>query len=153
MKDRIRARARQRLDERLEPLHPIQRFTPPPKGWIRAIRDALGMSGKQLSVRLGSTPQSVHELERSEARGTIRLDSLRKVAEALGCTLVYAIVPNTSLQRAVRERAERVARREVERISRSMALEDQDVGRVDLDSRIEEYIATQLRHHDVWSED
>ena len=69
---------------------------PPPKGWIRAIRDAVGMTGGQLASRLGIRPQTVAALEKSEAAGSIQLSTLRRVAEAMDCTLVYAKMVPTS---------------------------------------------------------
>ena len=64
-------KARQRLDERLLPLKPVSQYTVPPKGWVRAIRDALGMTRVQFAMRLGISPQSANALERSEAAGTV----------------------------------------------------------------------------------
>jgi transcriptional regulator with XRE-family HTH domain len=78
MKNDARQRARQRLDERLAGLKPTDRYQVPPKGWIRAIRDAPGMTGAELASRLGVRPQSVDALEKSEASGTIQLASLRR---------------------------------------------------------------------------
>ena len=101
MKSDTRKRARHRLDERLRALQPIDRFKTPPKGWIRALRDALGMTGAQLGARIGIRPQTVESIEKSEAAGTIQLNTLRRAAEALDCTLVYALVPNTSLETVV----------------------------------------------------
>src|SRR3546814_5831719 len=112
-----RTRARARLDDRLRSLRPTQRYAVPPRGWLRAIRDALGMSGRQLGKRLGITPQSVAELERSETLGTIQLKTLRRAAEALDCTLVYALVPNASLAATVEARARKVALRDLARVS------------------------------------
>jgi len=68
MRSSQRQRIRLRLDERLAPLKPIDRFDPPPKKWVRAIRDALGMSGVQLARRLNIRPQSVDALERMGTR-------------------------------------------------------------------------------------
>ena len=67
MKSDIRKRARGRLDERLQALQPIDRFKAPPKGWVRALRDALGMTGAQLGARIGVRPQTVESIEKSEA--------------------------------------------------------------------------------------
>ena len=64
---------RQRLDKRFLSMKPESRYHPPPKGWIRAIRDALGMSGAQLGRRIGVKAQSVADIERSEASGSIQL--------------------------------------------------------------------------------
>ena len=105
MKAEIRRRVRERLDGRLASLKPEERFRPPAKGWVRAIRDALGMSGVQFARRLNVRPPSVASLEASEESGTIQLKTLRRAAEALDCTLVYALVPNDTLQGAVHARA------------------------------------------------
>jgi predicted DNA-binding mobile mystery protein A len=115
--------ARQALDERLAGW---RSFTPSPvRGWIRAIRESLGMSAADLAARLGTTRQAVAQLERSEADGSIRLESLRRAAEALDCTLVYALVPSDSLEEIVDRRAHDVALQEAERVRHTMLLEDQ----------------------------
>lgn len=115
--------ARQALDERLAGW---RSFAPSPvRGWIRAIRESLGMSSADLAARLGTTRQAVAQLERSEADGSIRLESLRRAAEALDCILVYALVPNDSLEEIVDRRAHDVALKETERVRHTMLLEDQ----------------------------
>jgi predicted DNA-binding mobile mystery protein A len=152
MKNESRLRARQRLDERLLPLKPEDRFVPPPKGWVRAIREALGMSGVQLAKRLHTKPQNIEALEKSEASGTIQLDTLRRAAEALDCRVVYALVPNSSLEGAVRERARKIALRDLGRVAHTMALEAQGTGDADLEARLESYIRDELRERDLWNE-
>jgi predicted DNA-binding mobile mystery protein A len=152
MKNETRQRARRRLDERLSALEPEDRFLPPPKGWIRAIRDALGMSGVQFASRLGVRPQSVDALEKSEAIGSIQLKTLRRMAEALDCTLVYALVPKTSLEDAVRERARKIAVRDLRRVAHTMKLEAQATGDADLEARIEAYIRDVIKDRDLWDE-
>ena len=152
MKNDMRQRARQRLDERLLPLKPEDRFRPPPKGWIRAIRDALGMTGVQFARRLAVSPQSVEAFEKSEASGTIQLKTLRGAAEALDCRLVYALVPNTSLEGSVHERARKIALRDLGRVAHTMALEAQGTGDADLAARIDAYIRDRLTERDLWNE-
>jgi predicted DNA-binding mobile mystery protein A len=99
----------------------------PPLGWIRTIREALGISTTQFARRLDVAQKNVIALEQREARGTITLGSLERAAKALDCQLVYAIVPRDSLQ-AIRERqAKFIARRRLDRVSHTMALEDQSV--------------------------
>src|SRR5271167_4387486 len=108
-KAKLAAQSRAHLDERFQELGPVKRYTSPVRGWIKAIREALGMSTAQLAKRLGVRQPSVVAIEQSEAKGTIELATLRRVAEALGCTLVYAFVPNKPLETMVRERARRFA--------------------------------------------
>ena len=83
----------------------------PDQGWIRTIRDALGMSSRQLAARMGVSQPAVSQLERSEVAGRIQLDSLRRAAAALDCELVYSLVPRASLEETLATRARALARR------------------------------------------
>jgi predicted DNA-binding mobile mystery protein A len=121
------ARSRSHLDNRFNRLGPVTRFTPPVRGWIKAVREALGMSSAQLAKRLKVKQPSVIALEQSEAKGAIELATLRRVAAVLDCTLVYALVPNKPLDLMVRDRARTFARRRLEPVQHSMLLENQRV--------------------------
>lgn len=150
MKTETRKRARERLDERLVPLKPAERFRAPPKGWVRAVRDALGMSGVQFARRLRVQPPSVAALEASEESGAIQLKTLRRAAEALDCTLVYALVPNDTLEGAVRARARKIALRDLGRVSHTMKLEAQETPDGSTDERLEAYIRDKVKERDLW---
>jgi predicted DNA-binding mobile mystery protein A len=152
MKNDTRHRARQKLDERLLPLKPEERLRAPPKGWVRAIRDALGMSGVQFAKRLKIRPQSVEALEKSEASGSIQLQTLRRAAKALDCTVVYALVPNTSLENVIQDRARKIAIRDLGRVAHTMKLEAQETGNANLEARINAYIIDVLKERDIWNE-
>jgi predicted DNA-binding mobile mystery protein A len=95
------------------------------------------MSSAQLAKRLGVRQPSVVALEQSEAKGT-----LRRVAEALDCTLVYALVPNKPLEGIVRERARGRARPRLAAVEHSMRLEDQAVGAKDSEAQLDEFVRT-----------
>ncbi|TVR92184.1 MAG: mobile mystery protein A [Trueperaceae bacterium] len=116
----------------------------PPKGWIRAIRDALGLTVRQLAQRMGKSHSVVVRLEGSEAADTITLGSLRAAAEAMNCSLVYAIVPNRSLAETARERASAVAEAHLARVQHTMQLEDQALDRDDLQQQRERLIESIL---------
>ena len=153
MKSSIKRDARDKLDSRLQPLQPLEKsLVPPAKGWVRAIRDALGMSGTQFASRLGFSWQSMDDLEKSEVAGTIQLQTLRKAARELDCTLVYALVPKTSLAEAVDSRARRIPLRNLVRVSQTMALEDQSVADSDTEVQIDAYIRDHVRDKDIWDE-
>jgi predicted DNA-binding mobile mystery protein A len=105
-----RTSPRAALDARLAPWAPwLLNERRPPKGWVRAIRDGLGMTSTELAVRLGVSQSTVSELEHSEMRDTAKLGSLRRAADALDCELVYILVPRTSLADTVRAQARRKA--------------------------------------------
>ena len=135
---RLAARSRSHLDRRFKQLGPATRYASPVRGWINAIREALGMSTAQLAKRLGVKQPSVVALQQSEAKGTIELATLRRVAAALDCTLVYALVPNKPLEAIVRDRARTFARRRLEPVEHSMLLEDQKVMGKDAGARLDE---------------
>jgi predicted DNA-binding mobile mystery protein A len=126
------------LDERFRELGPPKRYTLPVRGWIKALREALGMSTAQLAKRLGIRQPSLVALEQSEAKGTIELATLRRVAEALDCTLVYALLPNKPLETTLRDRARAFARRRRAPVEHSMLLEDQKVTAKDSEARLDE---------------
>ena len=143
-------RARGALDSRLGQIESLERFTPPRAGWIRAIRDALGMSAKELGRRMSVSHAAVFELERNERAGTVRLDSLTRAAEALDCTFVYAFVPRRGLEQAVRARAEQIAEQELRRVQHTMALEGQAEP---IDAAVREEIVQQLLSSgNLWSD-
>lgn len=117
--------ARRALDRRLSHLPPAAAFTPPARGWIRAVRNALGMSAADLAARLQVTAASVSDMERSEHDRRIRLDTLERAAQAMGCELVYALIPRESLTEIVQQQARGRVGQQVHAVSRAMDLEAQ----------------------------
>jgi len=115
------------LDEKLKRYGRLRGDKPPKKGWIRAIRNALGMSAEQLGRRANVSQQAITQLEGSEAEGKATIATLRTVAKALDCTFVYALVPNSTLADFLKRQATKVAERTVLSTAHSMSLEDQDV--------------------------
>ena len=142
-------RARNSLDRRLQVFQPADQHHPPMKGWIRALRDSLGLSAAQLGKRLGVRSQSIDDLEKSEAAGTISLDALARVGQAMDCTLVYALVPNTSLEAMVQKRAEALAMAAISGVAHTMALEDQQVS-TPVDAQVRDYIDDHISERDLW---
>lgn len=97
----------------------------PRGGWIRAVRDALGITTAQLAKRLHITRQAVSDAERREAAYEISLAQLRRFAATLDCELVYVLLPRRPLREVVDERADKLAQGEVAIVAHSMALEAQ----------------------------
>jgi predicted DNA-binding mobile mystery protein A len=107
--------------------------TPRPRdGWLRAVREALGVSQLKVAKSLHIRQQSIVSFEKAEAEDRITLRNLRRVAEAMGCELVYAIVPKSGTIKDLAERRTRnEATKRVLSVEHSMALEDQAAGGVD----------------------
>jgi predicted DNA-binding mobile mystery protein A len=139
-KAQLATQSRLHLDARFKELGPVTRYSSPVRGWTKAVREALGMTTAQLASRLGVKQPSVVAIEQSEVKGTIELATLRRVAGALDCTLVYALVPHKPLEAAVRDRAREFVRRRRAPVEHSMVLEDQTVKGKDSEARLDEIL-------------
>src|SRR5208282_1647818 len=132
MRNEFRNLRLKQLDRTLEPFRAVVKTQRPQKGWLRAIREAAGISASEVARTLKTSRQLPIQLEKAEAEDRITLKSLRTAANALGCELVYALVPKAdTLQALVEDRARVQAKKQVLGVEHSMALENQAVGRVD----------------------
>jgi len=137
---RAASQSRARLDERLAHFGPAAQYRAPARGWIRAIRQALGMTSAQLAKRVGVSQPGLINLEQSEEKGTIQLATLRKVAEALDCHLVYVLIPHEPLETTIRARARALLQRRRKPIEHTMRLENQQVAQSITERDIDEVI-------------
>lgn len=139
----IRKLARWSLDARLAPLRKIGDAADRPEGgWVKAIRESLGMTTGQFARRLGVSQPRIPALEKAEANGAVTLKTLRQAAEALDCKLVYALVPRTPLEETVERRARAIAERQFARTNHTMRLENQAVSSVRQQRAIDELART-----------
>jgi predicted DNA-binding mobile mystery protein A len=150
VKDNIQAR--RRLDERFRRLRPLADEPRPHKGWIRAIRDALGMSSTELAARIGVSQQRVSQIEQSEVQDTITLETLRRAANALDCDLVYVLEPRTSLDEAVKKQAHKRAVRHLAPLAHHSRLEDQALSKDDEAAQLEEFASQFIDRKGLWTE-
>jgi predicted DNA-binding mobile mystery protein A len=122
----------------------------PPRGWLKEIREALGITERQQAARLGVTGAAVHKSEQSEADERITLGQLRKLADSLDCDLLYALVPRKPLTEVVQGRAKQLANEEVHGVAHTMSLEDQRP----TDERIQKQVARRAEEllRGKWSE-
>lgn len=128
--------ARRQIDRRLSSLKDVGQFTRPPRGWVKAIREALGMTTRQLGERIGVSQPRAVTIEKAEVDGSITLASLERAAGALDCQLVYVLVPRRPLEELVDEQARAIARARLARTGHSMALEGQRVTSEDVEYQV-----------------
>lgn len=140
MRAQERVLARKNIDKRLIEIRNSQSLVRPPRGWIKAIREALGMSSKQLAKRMGVSQPRASEIEKNEVADSLTLDTLQRAANALECQLVYAFIPRKPLQDLVEERADKLARMRLQATAHSMALEDQSVNEADAQSQLSDLV-------------
>ena len=139
MRAKDRVVARRQLDKRLDALRAAKIGAQrPPRGWIKAIREALGITTRQLATRIGVGQSRVVDIEKAEVTGSITLGSLQRAARALDCEFVYALVPRTSLETMVEGRASTLAKSRVKSARHTMTLEDQRLDEEDEREQIKE---------------
>ena len=130
------------VDKRFAAMQGATRAGVPPDGWLRNLRLGLGYTLEQLAARLGVTRQHMGQVEKREAEGTLSLNSLRTVANALDMDLYYVLVPKEGSMHALIERRPRqLAQEIVMRTHQTMKLEDQAVSEERLKEAIEEQVS------------
>lgn len=133
----------EQLSRKLEGFTTAAQVTPPPTGWLKAVRVSLGMSLQQLAEKLSITKQSVQELEKREKGGNITLKTLKDTANALDMQLVYGLIPKDgTIDDLIERKAKELAIRIVSRTSNTMKLEDQENSTKRLQRAIEERTVT-----------
>ena len=131
MKPEVRGLIRKGLDQRVAALKSTAAHAQrPARGWLRAVREAIGLKQATVARTIGVTRPSYRDLESSEARGSISLSSLTRAAEAMDCELVYFLVPRDAVAKTFGELALRhdSAMKHLHASEHSMALEGQAVG-------------------------
>ena len=128
----------EQVDKKLLAFQSLTDQSIPSKGWVNTIRTALKMSLRQLGSRVNATAQHIKQLENREANGTLSINSLKEVANALDMQLVYGFVSkHQSLEQMIENRAKELATEIVMRTNNTMTLEDQQ----NTNERIEKAIA------------
>jgi DNA-binding Xre family transcriptional regulator len=73
-------------------------------GWLREVRQALGIPVAELTRKLGINPSVFFRLEMRERQQTVTLWALDRIAKAMDCELVYSIVPKEGTLEELAER-------------------------------------------------
>jgi predicted DNA-binding mobile mystery protein A len=145
---------REQLDSTLNRFSDIASTNRPMRGWIRAIRDALGMNMRQFAQRLGVSKSRIPRIEQDEITGSLTLKTMNRVADTLDCVFVYGFVPRTSLDKTVRKQASIVAQRRLNRLMHTMNMEAQGLSpqnaKKAFDNMVDEIINTPSM---LWEED
>lgn len=132
----------QQLNEKMVQLAGMQQVIVPPIGWIKAIRNGIGMSMEQLGKKLSITKQGVMDMEKREKEGAITIKSMQEIGKAINMQFVYGFVPNNgSLNQMIENRALEMATKIVERTSTTMKLEDQVNSKERIEKAIKERAA------------
>ena len=118
---------REQLDKKLESLRVFDASGMPKQGWIRTIRDAVGLSARQLGEKAGIDQSRISRLENAEKDGSLKLSSLQKIAQGLNMRFVYGFVAEDSLEQMVRAQAKKIALKRLKQLNATMRLEKQGI--------------------------
>ena len=145
---------REQYQSKINQLIDFKEIIRPKEGWIRATRKALGMSSTQLARRLSVSKSQASQMERMEIEDRITLKQLRRVADTLGCDLVYALKPRKPVEEMIRERARQKAQTVVNKTDIQMQLEAQQLSQEKLKSQTEYEVERLLREmpRDLWED-
>ncbi|WP_288750658.1 mobile mystery protein A [uncultured Treponema sp.] len=113
------------LDKKTFDLKSAKNIVPQPSGWIKTVREAIGMTVSQLAARLGVTQPRITKMESNE--DNLKLSTMKKAAEAMNCEFVYYFKPRTTFQNLVDEQAQKKAAEVLKTVNVNMALENQEI--------------------------
>ena len=143
--------SRRKIDNKFEEFKQLSVFESNITCWIRTIRQALGITTTQLAKKMDLNQSRIVAMEKEEKN--LKLSTLEKVAEALDCKLVYALVPKTSLEEMAYNQAQKKAMKILSKITHNMALENQTpvYDKIELEDMVQELLnGSQAR---LWDED
>ena len=109
------------------------------------------MSTSELAKRMGVSKGRISQIERAERERTLTLDTLERVADALGCQVEYVLVPRQPLNDTVWAQARTKAAREIAAVDHTMALEDQRPDAESTRARIDEAARHYVDKRGLWS--
>jgi predicted DNA-binding mobile mystery protein A len=93
MREDQRRLERRRLDVEMRPYRRAGKEKNPTQGLLRVVRQTLGVPVAEIAVKMGICRSVVLDLETREMRGAVTLSSMSRMSQAMGCKMVYGIVP------------------------------------------------------------
>lgn len=139
----------EQINRRIESIRTLKEKTFVREGWIKYMRSALGLTLEELAKLLSVTKASVAQAERREVDGEVSLSTLKKMAEAMDCDLVYAFVPRKNMNTFIHDKAMDKARKALKIADLHMKLENQKV-QGDEHERVERLAKKFLEKGDIW---
>jgi predicted DNA-binding mobile mystery protein A len=122
---------RRHLEQKLKTLQPFARVPPPRSGWIKAIRESLGITARQLGAHLGMSSVAATKLEQREQSRSITLRDLDRAAAVLNCRVTYALIPIDGLEATLQAKARATAAELMSKAQHAMKLEAQPVNQIE----------------------
>jgi predicted DNA-binding mobile mystery protein A len=137
------------INRRLEGLRAVKDKASVREGWIKYMRQALGLTLSELGKLTHLSTATVAQAERREMEGQVSLSTLKKMAEAMDCELVYAFIPKKELKTMIYDKALEKARKALSIADLHMKLEDQKVSGDEIE-RVKRLAKRFIDKGDIW---
>ena len=122
----------------------------PQQGWLKTIREFLGMTTTQLAKRLEISQSRIVAMEKNERN--VKISTMEKIADVLNCDFSYAFVPRENIDNIIFNQAKKKAKKILDKVNKNMGLENQ-LAKTDelLNDIIEELLDGNIAR--IWDED
>ena len=120
------------ISQKVERIRKFAQEPRPQNGWLSAIRNALGITQKQLGHRTGKNYQAIQQMEQGELNGAPTLKTMQELAQAMDCQFVYALIPNKPIEEMIDAQATRKVEAMMRDVAHTMMLEDQALPEADI---------------------
>ena len=105
---------------------------------IRFLREALGMTQKQLGARIGISQPTYAKMEKGLA--SANAGTIKRIAGELNCSLEVVLVPAEPFKDLIERQAKERAKELLDRARSTMAMEGQDPGEKEYERRFNELV-------------
>lgn len=106
----------------------------PPQGWLKTIREFLGMTTTQLAKKLEISQPRIIALEKNECN--IKISTMERIADALNCDFFYTFIPRANIDDIIYNQAKQKAQKILKKVNKNMSLENQLVNTDELQNDI-----------------
>ena len=122
----------------------------PQQGWLKTIREFLGMTTTQLAKRLEISQPRIVAMEKNERN--VKISTMERIADTLNCDFSYAFVPRENIDNIIYNQAKKKAQKILDKVNKNMGLENQLAKTDDLlKDIIEELLDGNIAR--IWDED
>lgn len=122
----------------------------PQQGWLKTIREFLGMTTTQLAKKLEISQPRIVAMEKNERN--VKISTMERIADTLNCDFSYAFVPRENIDDIIYNQAKKKAQKILNKVNKNMGLENQLAKTDDLlKDIIEELLDGNIAR--IWDED
>ena len=98
-------------------------ITRPQQGWLKTIREYLGMTTTQLAKRLEISQPRIVAIEKNERN--VKISTMERIADLLDCDFIYAFIPRENIDDIIYNQAKKKAQKILNKVNKNMSLENQ----------------------------